>query len=64
MNRNPYGAWSCSGEKMVPCHRVVNSDGRIGGFARGKDAKIRLLRDEGIEIKEGKIDLGRYCLRL
>ena len=24
----------------VPCHRVVNADGRLGGFASGLDKKI------------------------
>jgi methylated-DNA-[protein]-cysteine S-methyltransferase len=60
LNRNPYGAWSCSGEKMVPCHRVVNSDGRIGGFAKGGEEKIRMLESEGVEVKAGKVDLERY----
>lgn len=40
----------------VPCHRVVNSDGKIGNYsAGGKQAKIELLKKEGISIKEGKI---------
>ncbi|MEM4272638.1 MAG: MGMT family protein [Candidatus Bilamarchaeaceae archaeon] len=39
----------------VPCHRVVRSDGRIGGFARGSREKERILGDEGIAVKKGKI---------
>ncbi|HLC33280.1 MAG TPA: MGMT family protein [Candidatus Nanoarchaeia archaeon] len=44
----------------VPCHRVVASDGRIGGFmgmTRGKEIarKIQLLKEEGVVILEGKI---------
>lgn len=35
-----------SGKKTIPCHRVVRSDGRIGGYARGKKEKIRLLKKE------------------
>lgn len=31
----------------VPCHRVVRSDGRVGGYAKGSDIKIALLQDEG-----------------
>jgi methylated-DNA-[protein]-cysteine S-methyltransferase len=46
--------------KDVPCHRVVNSDGRVGGFARGVREKIRLLRKDGIEVKNGRVDLKRY----
>ena len=32
---------------IIPCHRVIRSDGSIGGFALGQDLKIRLLRTEG-----------------
>jgi len=52
MSKNPF--------KDVPCHRVVNSDGRVGGFARGRKEKIRLLRKEGVKIMNGKIDLKKY----
>jgi methylated-DNA-[protein]-cysteine S-methyltransferase len=48
MNKNPYAP-------RVPCHRVVKSDGTIGGFARGYQEKTRMLRDEGIIIIDGKI---------
>ena len=57
LNRNPYAP-------VVPCHRVVNSDGRVGGFARGTAAKVKLLKKEGIEIKNNKIDLKKYLFRL
>lgn len=40
----------------VPCHRVVCSDGRIGGFAFGQKNKIKLLKKEGIKIKNGIIE--------
>jgi AraC family transcriptional regulator of adaptative response/methylated-DNA-[protein]-cysteine methyltransferase len=33
---------------IVPCHRVVRSDGDIGGFRWGIDIKLRLLEIEGI----------------
>jgi O-6-methylguanine DNA methyltransferase len=32
----------------VPCHRVIKSDGSIGGFASGTAKKIALLRKEGV----------------
>ena len=35
----------------LPCHRVVRSDGSPGGYNRGKAAKVRLLRAEGVEIQ-------------
>lgn len=36
-NRNP----------KVPCHRVIKSDGSIGGFAFGASRKIKKLQEEG-----------------
>jgi methylated-DNA-[protein]-cysteine S-methyltransferase len=32
----------------VPCHRVVMSDGKVGGYAHGSDRKKELLEREGI----------------
>jgi O-6-methylguanine DNA methyltransferase len=51
--KNPYAP-------RVPCHRVVRSDGTIGGFGgktSGKTVKekTRLLRGENVEIRNGKI---------
>lgn len=40
---------------IVPCHRVVASDGSLGGFAGGLKKKIQLLKEEGIEIRNNKI---------
>jgi O-6-methylguanine DNA methyltransferase len=31
----------------IPCHRVVRSDGKAGGYNRGKEEKVRRLREEG-----------------
>jgi methylated-DNA-[protein]-cysteine S-methyltransferase len=33
---------------IVPCHRVVMSDGNIGGYAFGKARKKELLKSEGL----------------
>lgn len=35
---------------VVPCHRVVRSDGRVGEFGPGQSLKIRLLRREGSRV--------------
>ena len=40
---------------VVPCHRVVCSDGKVGGYANGVDQKIQLLEREGIPILRGKV---------
>ena len=44
--------------KSIPCHRVVNSKGECSGsFAfGGKDAQERLLKKEGVKIKNGKVN--------
>ena len=34
----------------VHCHRVVKSNGEVGGYALGQDAKIQLLKKEGVEV--------------
>ena len=39
----------------VPCHRVIKSDGSIGGYALGASKKITLLKKEGIIIKNGNV---------
>ncbi len=39
----------------VPCHRVVRSDGGLGGYAFGIDKKIEILTKEGIKIENGKV---------
>ncbi|MDP3953524.1 MAG: MGMT family protein [bacterium] len=31
----------------VPCHRVIKSDGRVGGYAFGEFKKEAILRKEG-----------------
>lgn len=42
---------------VVPCHRVVYSDGGLGGFGapKGVIKKVQLLKDEGVKVKNGKI---------
>jgi len=46
---------------IIPCHRVVNSDGTLGGYMGNKIIKkIKLLKKEGIEIKDKKINLKKY----
>ena len=48
MKKNPFPV-------IVPCHRVVKSDGKIGGYAYGEIVKSKMLANEGIKIKDGKI---------
>tara|TARA_B100000686_G_C16256937_1_gene697260 strand:+ start:310 stop:609 length:300 start_codon:yes stop_codon:yes gene_type:complete len=40
---------------ILPCHRVIKSNGYIGGYALGVKKKISLLKNEGIVIKKNEI---------
>jgi methylated-DNA-[protein]-cysteine S-methyltransferase len=61
LRHNPYAREACPElGRRVPCHRVVKSDGTIGGFM-GKTSgsaikkKITMLRDEGVEIRHDRV---------
>ena len=50
LHDNPY-------EGVIPCHRVVNASGRPAanfGFG-GPEEQLRLLREEGVEIRDGRV---------
>lgn len=50
---------------IVPCHRVVRSDGSLGGYSGGIRKKVELLKKEGIEIKKNKIiNLEKFFIEL
>lgn len=55
LHRNPDG-------EANPCYKIVNSQGRLSGsFAfGGRDEQARRLREEGIEVVNGKVDLVKY----
>jgi methylated-DNA-[protein]-cysteine S-methyltransferase len=58
LNKNPFAP-------KVPCHRVVKSDGSLGGFNGGEAEKIRLLKKEGVRVKRGKIiDFDKIRIKL
>jgi methylated-DNA-[protein]-cysteine S-methyltransferase len=48
MNKNPFAP-------EVPCHRVVKSNGDLGGFGGGPKLKIKRLQEEGIKVHNNKI---------
>lgn len=50
LNKNP-------NLKAIPCHRVVRSDGKIGGWRGGTKKKAALLKKEGVLIKKGRLFL-------
>lgn len=51
---------------IIPCHRVVNREGRLSGaFAfGGLQAQQKLLEAEGVEVIGGAVDLDKYGYRL
>jgi methylated-DNA-[protein]-cysteine S-methyltransferase len=40
---------------IVPCHRVIKGDGKLGGFGSGLKNKVRLLEAEGVKIENGRV---------
>ncbi|HRY91332.1 MAG TPA: MGMT family protein [Candidatus Gracilibacteria bacterium] len=39
----------------IPCHRVIRSDNKIGGYNRGTLNKVKILINEGHKIIDGKL---------
>jgi methylated-DNA-[protein]-cysteine S-methyltransferase len=48
MSNNPFPV-------IVPCHRVILSNGSIGGYMWGEKVKKNMLSREGVKIENGKI---------
>jgi O-6-methylguanine DNA methyltransferase len=36
---------------LIPCHRVVKSDGSLGGYRWGANRKARLLQREAVAVR-------------
>lgn len=57
-NKNP---------NTIPCFKIINSDGSLGGYMgpdpKNLKKKIKLLKAEGVEIKNNKIDLDKYLYK-
>lgn len=47
----------------IPCHRVVKSNGEVGGYKSGTRKKSILLSKEGIEVRGKRIELEKYLFR-
>ncbi len=47
---------------VVPCHRVIRSDGRFGGEKKRAESRRKLVQDEGVPIKSGKVRLNEEIL--
>lgn len=47
---------------MIPCHRILRSDGSISRYQGGNSMKRELLNNEGVEINSKfKVNLSKYC---
>ena len=54
--------------ELYPCYKVVASNGKIHGYSgclKGAkvEKKIHLLRKDGIEINDGKINLSKHLYK-
>jgi methylated-DNA-[protein]-cysteine S-methyltransferase len=46
---------------IIPCHRVIRSDGRLGGFQGGIEMKRHLLEFEGVRFaQDGRVFADRF----
>ncbi len=50
---------------LTPCHRVIKSNGNIGGYAFGKVRKKELLKKEGLSfVGDSTTEFGKYRIPL
>jgi methylated-DNA-[protein]-cysteine S-methyltransferase len=47
---------------VVPCHRVVGSDGAFGGEKKGAEWRRNMVKKEGIPIEKGKVKISKEIL--
>ena len=47
---------------VVPCHRVVRSDGGFGGEKKGAESRRNLVEKEGVPIKNGRVKMSKEVL--
>jgi len=42
---------------VVPCHRVVRSDGRFGGEKKRAETRMKLVENEGVPIENRRVTM-------
>lgn len=47
---------------IVPCHRVVRSDGVFGGEKKKAGSRRKLVEEEGVPIENGRINISKEIL--
>lgn len=63
LSKSPGMVKNLPASRQVPCHRIIRSDGLVGGFALGTRTKILLLRKEGVVVRNGRVDLRKFGWR-
>ncbi len=48
-------------DPKIFCHRVVKSDGGVGGYNRGVKTKIELLKKEKVEVRNDRVDMKKFA---
>lgn len=49
-------------QPIVPCHRVVRSDGRFGGEKNAANSRRKLVEKEGVPIENGIVKISGEIL--
>lgn len=49
---------------IIPCHRVVGTNGSLVGFGGGINRKIQLLELEGVNMARLSLPQKRYCIMM
>jgi methylated-DNA-[protein]-cysteine S-methyltransferase len=50
---------------IVPCHRVVKTNGSLGGYAgKNYQDKINLLENEKVQIENFNVNLNKYLWKI
>jgi methylated-DNA-[protein]-cysteine S-methyltransferase len=47
---------------VVPCHRVVSSDGSFSGPKKGAESRRNMVAKEGVPINKGKVKISNKIL--
>ncbi|MGI6006046.1 MAG: MGMT family protein [Ruminococcus sp.] len=55
-------ALNVSQDPALPCHRVVNREGRVSEafVENGRNRQVILLEQEGVKCRDGKVDMSMY----
>ncbi|MEK6936960.1 MAG: MGMT family protein [Nanoarchaeota archaeon] len=49
--------------ESYPCYKIINSNGKLGGYSKGLKLKIKKLKKDGIKIKNNKVNLNKYLYK-